>query len=102
MRRKLNGMDGLPQGVNPRLEDDGIGDVYGLVVGMTSDGYSYAEMKEYADDIRDAFIKLDNAAKVELGGVQEERVFVEFENSRYGSITCLPAGFKASLHRRTS
>jgi len=82
LRRKLNGMDGLPQGVNPRLNDDGIGDVYGVVVGMTSDGYSYAEMKEYADDIRDSFIKLDNAAKVELGGVQEERVFVEFENSR--------------------
>ena len=82
LRRKLNGMEGLPQGVNPRLNDDGIGDVYGIVVGMTSDGYSYAEMKEYADDIRDAFIKLENAAKVELGGVQEERVFVEFENSR--------------------
>ena len=82
LRRKLNGMEGLPQGVNPRLNDDGIGDVYGVVVGMTSDGYSYAEMKEYADDIRDSFIKLENAAKVELGGVQEERVFVEFENSR--------------------
>ncbi|TMU57051.1 efflux RND transporter permease subunit [Flagellimonas algicola] len=82
LRRKLNAIQGLPSGVNPNLNDDGVGDVYGIVVGLTSDGYSYAEMKEYADDIKDELIKLPDAAKVELGGVQEERVFVEFDNTR--------------------
>ncbi|UII78778.1 efflux RND transporter permease subunit [Flagellimonas sp. CMM7] len=82
LRRKLNVIEGLPDGVLPRLDDDGIGDVYGIVVGLTSDGFSYKEMKEYADDIKDEFIKLPDAAKVELGGVQDERVFVEFDNAR--------------------
>ncbi|MFK7845660.1 MAG: efflux RND transporter permease subunit [Rhodothermales bacterium] len=82
LRRKISAMKDLPAGVDPELNDDGVGDVYGIVVGMTSDGYSYAEMKEVADAIKDDLIKLDDAAKVELGGVQEERVFVEFENSR--------------------
>ncbi|RNC80197.1 MAG: efflux RND transporter permease subunit [Winogradskyella sp.] len=82
LRRKLNAIQGLPDGVRPNLDDDGIGDVYGIVVGLTSDGYSYAEMKDYADDIKDDLIKLQDAAKVELGGVQEERVFVEFDNTR--------------------
>ena len=82
LRRKLNALQGLPSGVTPNLNDDGIGEVYGIVVGLTSDGYSYAEMKEYADDIKDDLIKLPDAAKVELGGAQEERVFVEFDDSR--------------------
>ena len=82
LRRKLGAIRSLPNGVRPFLDDDGIGDVYGIVVGLTSDGYSYAEMKEYADDIRDDLIKLSNAAKVEIGGAQEERVFVEFDNAR--------------------
>lgn len=82
LRRKLEGIEGLPQGVIPDLNDDGIGDVYGIAIGLTSDGFSYSEMKEYADDIKDALIKLPDAAKVELGGVQEERVFVEFDNIR--------------------
>ena len=82
LRRKLNRMNDLPQGVNPNLRDDGIGDVYGIVIGMTSDGFSYAEMKEFADDIKDDFIKIEEAAKVELGGVQEERVFIEFDDTR--------------------
>ncbi len=82
LRRKLENIEGLPEGVNPDLNDDGIGDVYGIVVGLTSDGFSYAEMKEYADDIRDDLIKIPEAAKVELGGLQEERVFVEFNNAK--------------------
>ncbi len=81
LRRKLASIQGLPQGVVPDLKDDGIGEVYGIVVGLTSDGYSYTEMKDYADDIRDALIKLPDAAKVELGGAQEERIFIEFDNA---------------------
>ncbi|MGB5820774.1 MAG: efflux RND transporter permease subunit [Saonia sp.] len=82
LRRKLNDLQGLPENVVPDLKDDGIGEVYGIVVGLVSDGYSYAQMKAYADDLKDDLIKLDNAAKVEVGGIQEERVFVEFDNAR--------------------
>ncbi|MBW1296051.1 efflux RND transporter permease subunit [Aquimarina litoralis] len=81
LRKKLNALQGLPDGVSPILNDDGIGDVYGIVVGLASDGYSYAELKTYADDIKDDLIKLPTAAKVVLGGEQEERVFVEFDNT---------------------
>ncbi len=81
LRRNLAIMEGLPTGVYPILKDDGLGDVYGIVVGLVSDGYSYSEMKEYADDIRNDLIKIPDAAKVVLGGVQEERVFIEFNNS---------------------
>ncbi len=82
LRRKLDQMSGLPAEVTPNLQDDGIGEVYGIAVGLTSDGFSYAEMREYADDLRDALIKLDDAAKVEIGGIQDERIFVEFDNAR--------------------
>ena len=82
LRRKLNGIKGLPKGVNPKLDDDDVGVVYGIIVGLISDGYSYTEMKEYADDLRDDLIKLDDAAKVEFGGVQEERIFIEFDEAQ--------------------
>ncbi|MEH6535068.1 MAG: efflux RND transporter permease subunit [Psychroserpens sp.] len=82
LRRKLDVIQGLPANVNPNLDDDGIGDVFGIVLGVTSDGFSYAEMKEYVDDIKDDLIKLDNAAKVEIGGEQDERIFIEFDDSR--------------------
>ncbi|MEM6378600.1 MAG: efflux RND transporter permease subunit, partial [Bacteroidota bacterium] len=82
LRRKLNTIEGLPDGVVPTLDDEGIGEVYGIVVGLTSDGYSYEEMKTFADEIKDDLIKLPDAAKVELMGEQEERVFIEFDNTK--------------------
>ncbi|MFI1743084.1 efflux RND transporter permease subunit [Thalassobellus sediminis] len=82
LRRKLSTIQGLPSNVNPQLRDDGIGEVFGIAVGLISDGYDYVEMKDYADDLRDDLIKLEDAAKVELNGAQEERVFVEFENTK--------------------
>ena len=82
LRRKIDSIKGLPQDVEPDLQDDGIGDIYGIVVGIKSDGFSYAQMKDYADDIRDDLIKIPEAAKVSLGGLQEERIFVEFDNAR--------------------
>ena len=81
LRRKLGAIKGLPQGVEPDLNDDGIGDVYGIMLGLASEDVSYSVMKEYADDLRDDLIKLPDAAKVEIGGEQEERIFVEFDNA---------------------
>ena len=82
LRRKLNSIKGLPENVRPNLKDEGLGEVFGIAVGMTSDGFTYAEMKNYADDLRNALIKLPDAAKVEINGEQEERIFIEFDNSR--------------------
>ena len=70
LRRKLNDIQDLPEGVYPQLKDDGIGEVFGIAVGLSSDGYSYQEMKSYADDIRNDLIKLPDAAKVEINGAQ--------------------------------
>ncbi|WP_033956275.1 efflux RND transporter permease subunit [Psychroserpens jangbogonensis] len=82
LRRKLSQIEGLPSGVTPNLNDDGIGEVFGIAVGLVMDGFSYAEAKDYVDDIKDDLIKLNLAAKVEVGGVQDERIFIEFDNAR--------------------
>ena len=82
LRRKLSSLQGLPGNVQPQLKDDGIVEVFGIVVGITSDGFSYKEVKGYADNLRDELIRLDDAAKVEINGAQEERVFVKFDNAK--------------------
>ena len=65
LRRKLSSIDGLPDNVNPQLKDEGIGEVFGIALGLTSDGFTYQELKSYADRIRDEIIRIPEAAKVE-------------------------------------
>ncbi len=85
LRRKLSNVQGLPERVRPHLKDDGLGEVFGIAIGLTSDGFSYAEMKKHADHLRNNLIRLKDAAKVEINGEQEERIFIEFDNTRLKS-----------------
>lgn len=87
LRRKIEGIqEELPEGVMPRVEDDGIGVVYGIMLGIEGDGYSFYELREFAKDIRDDLVKLRDASEVEISGVQEEQIYVEFENARLAEI----------------
>jgi len=89
LRRKVDLIrPDLPDGIiGPTVKDDDIGVVYGIIAGFESDGFEYEETKEYADDLKKQLIALENAAKVELGGVIDERIFVDFNDadlSKYG------------------
>jgi len=55
-------------------------------VGLTAEGYSYSEMKEIADDIRDELIQLPEAAKVEISGFQKEKIYIEFNDAKFADI----------------
>ena len=84
LRRKIDVMDNLPQEVTPQLNDDDVGVVYGIMLGLLSDEFSYADMEDLAKEIRDDLIKLPDSARVALGGVQEQQVVVEFDPIRLG------------------
>lgn len=83
IRRKIDAIRSeLPDNIlDPDIKDDDLGVVYGIQLGLEADGYSYAEMKEQADIIRDDLIRLKEAARVEIGGAQEEQIFIEYDNA---------------------
>jgi len=82
LRRKLENMNTLPDGVSPLLKDDDVGVVYGIILGLVSKEFAYEEMEDVAKRIRDDLITLPDSAKVVLGGVQEQQVVVEFDTAR--------------------
>lgn len=88
LRRKVEAVRGqLPSGVvSVRFEDEGLADVYGIILGLTVDGFSYAELKKAADAIRDDLIKLPNAAKVSIVGTREERIYLDYDNARLAGL----------------
>lgn len=76
----------LPQGIiGPRVNDE-FGDVFGTIVTLTGEGFSYAELKEIADEVRNELLVIDEVAKVEIHGAQEERIFVEYNNARLAEL----------------
>ena len=84
IRRKIEAIQSeLPDNIyGPDVRDDGLGTVYGIQLGLNADGYTYAEMKAQADVIRDDLIRLPEASRVEIGGAQDEQIFIEYDNAR--------------------
>jgi len=91
LRRKIDKVSGdLPDGViGPNVNDE-FGDVFGIVMTLTGEGYSYAELKDVADNARDVLLHIPDAAKVEIHGTQEERIFVEYDNARLSDLNITP------------
>ena len=101
LRRKMDGAArDLPEGAIGPIVNDEFGDVFGIVIGLTGEGYSYAELKEVADDVRNELLLIEDAAKVEIHGAQEERIFIEFNSARLGEIGLTTIQLQQALEAR--
>lgn len=91
LRNKVDDASGdLPEEAYTPAVNDEFGDVYGIVIALTGDGFSYRELKDAADDMRDRLLKIKGVGKVERWGVQDERIFVDFTNSRMAAAGVSP------------
>ena len=101
LRRKVEQARGeLPDGIVGPTVNDEFGDVFGTMVALRGDGYSYAELKQVADEARDELLLIEEVAKVEIAGVQEERIFVEFSGSRLAELGLSPGQLQQILASR--
>lgn len=87
----------LPDGVYGPYYNDRFDDVYGTVYAVTSDGYSYEEMRRAAEDARRLLMQVPNVQKVELEGVQEEKVYVEAETAKLMELGVSPNAILQAL-----
>ena len=82
-RKKIGDMRStLPQGVLGPFFNDEFGDVYGSIFALSADGFSDEELRVRAEDIRSQLLRVHDVAKVQLFGVQSQKVWVELSQKR--------------------
>nr|WP_315189976.1 efflux RND transporter permease subunit [uncultured Albidiferax sp.] len=87
VRKKIGDMAyTLPPGVQGPFFNDDFGDVYGVIYALESDGFSNAELKVFADDVRQKLLRVPDVGKVELFGVQDEKVYVQVSQKRLAQL----------------
>ena len=87
VRKKLGDVrHTLPQGALGPFFNDDFGDVYGVIYALESDGFSNAEVKTIADGVRQELLRVQDVNKVELFGVQEEKVYLEVSQKRLSQL----------------
>src|SRR5258707_12648292 len=68
----------LPLGTQGPFFNDEFGDVYAVIYAFTSDGFTYRELRDTVESVRSELLRVPNVGKVDLIGVQNEVVYVDF------------------------
>ncbi|SHJ20503.1 Multidrug efflux pump subunit AcrB [Malonomonas rubra DSM 5091] len=91
LRRKISDVQGqLPPGAGPSIVNDDFGDVYGVFFALTGEGLTNAELKDYADSLKKELLLCDDVAKIDMWGVRQEAIFVEFKQAQLAQLGLTP------------
>jgi len=103
VRKKIGDMRGsLPAGtIGPFFNDD-FGDVYGVIYALTSDGFSYRELRDYAEFVRAELLRVEDVGKVDLIGVQDEVVNIDFSTRQMAGLGIDPDRIAATLRNQNA
>jgi multidrug efflux pump len=98
VRKKLGDIKHtLPQGTKGPFFNDEFGDTFGNLYAITGEGFSYAELRDFADAARNEFLRVADVNKVELQGVQDEKIYVEASNAKLASLGIDPSLISSTL-----
>ncbi|HIG30355.1 MAG TPA: efflux RND transporter permease subunit [Verrucomicrobiales bacterium] len=91
LRRKVTDVQSqLPPGASPSIVNDDYGDVFGVYLALFGDGYSYADLFEYAKTLRRELLMVQDVGKITIMGDQQERVYVEISRARLAQLGISP------------
>ena len=76
----------LPPNAGPSIVNDDFGDVYGIFYILTANGYSPAELYDYAKQLRTELSGVEGVAKVVLTGEQREAFYLEISRERVAAL----------------
>lgn len=86
-RKRVSDMAGtLPRGVVGPFFNDEFGDTFGVLLAFSADGFKYAELKDFVTQVRQEMLKVPDVAKVQLFGVQPEKVFIDVSHYKIAQL----------------
>ncbi len=99
MRRKvLNVQPQLPKEAGTIMVNDDFGDVFGIYYTLTADdGYSYEELEDYAQYIKQHLVTVKDVAKVKLFGIQDRIVNVYISEQKLSNAGITPADIEQAI-----
>ncbi len=85
-----------PEALGPFYNDE-FGDVFGSIYAFTADGFTLSELRDYVERVRQELLRLPNVAKIELIGVQDDRIFVELSSKKLAALGIDPQSIGQAL-----
>ena len=99
LRRKIDDARiNLPPGAHPPIVNDSFGDVFGHLLAITGDGFTYAELEDYADEVlRKELTIVEGVSRVDLWGVQDNVIYVDVSETQLSQLGITESDIIATL-----
>ena len=78
-----------PETITPIVNDD-FGEVYGIVLALTADGYTDAELRDAAKDVQKQLLLVPEVKRIVLWGLPEEQIEIEFSQAKMSELSVHP------------
>lgn len=92
----------LPAEVIGPFFNDEFGDVFGTIYAFTGDGFTLSELRDHVERVRQDLLRVPDVAKIELIGVQDDRIYVEIANHKLASLGIDPNALVAQLQQQNA
>ncbi len=103
VRKKLDDIrHELPSGIQGPFPNDEFGDVDVNIFALTGDGIGLADLRRYADRIAIDLKGVPDVRRIELIGVQDEKIYLDAAPARLASYGITPAEIGAALAQQNA
>src|SRR5579871_6371688 len=103
LRKKIADVQGdLPAGILGPVVNDEFSDVDSILYMLTGDGADYKQLKTVAEGLRQRLLRVNGVTKVDLYGIQDERIFVEFSHAKLATLGITPQALFDSLAKQNN
>ena len=103
VRKKVSDISNqLPSGVQGPFFDDEFGDVYTNIYALEGDGFTPAQLHDYADELRTELLRVPDVDKVSFLGDQNQHVFIEIDNRRLSTLGISPQQIAQALSEQNA
>ncbi|GAB2917382.1 efflux RND transporter permease subunit [Paraburkholderia jirisanensis] len=103
VRKKVGDIAGtLPRGVQGPYFNDEFGDVYTNIYTLEGDGFSAAQLHDYADQLRTVLLRVPGVAKIDYFGDPDQHVYVEIANTQLTRLNISPQQIAQAIDTQNS
>ena len=99
IRKRIETTD-LPQEVGKPKLDEGFNKVYGTLINIVGEGFSYSELENIANDVKKELLSIPDAGNVEIIGLQKQHIYIEFSNSKLAELGLSPNSLSKIIQER--
>ena len=99
IRKKIDQVPLPKEAVKPYLNDS-YSEVFGTLVTLVGEGYSYAELEQIANEVKEELLNVKSIGQIDILGLQKEYIYVEFSNAKLAEVGISPDELGEIIRKR--